>query len=321
MKDICRSNIDALVGELQERGCSGNLNGTHLPVMICGREALTFDYVDIKGNARQQKLPKLPSSFDALTKNVIKGAWEKTGYFPWNPKRFLEHRFVRHELYVDKNGNAIDELDSKSGVINNLLDTVRLNVKILNDAGFNGDVFAIKLNKYSTAAAPQNQVENDRRKRVRALATGKLTSNRLHQVTGGGAISTEEVQIADEYTQLMADYNAKKKGHVRLEKQFKLQTEGEAILGSVGGKEHVDKIRANAKLTKVLQYGYGEDYKKYVRQPFDKKFASDALISLNTKKAWPGIIEDPGCFDESPPRYPVMGKPNLPVSAKRQSKL
>ena len=143
MKDICRSNIDALVGELQERGCSGNLNGTHLPVMICGREALTFDYVDSKGNARQQKLPKLPSSFDALTKNVIKGAWEKTGYFPWNPKRFLEHRFVRHELYVDENGNAIDELDSKSGVINNLLDTVRLNVKILNDAGFNGDVFAI----------------------------------------------------------------------------------------------------------------------------------------------------------------------------------
>ena len=119
----------------------------------------------------------------------------------------------------------------------------------------------------------------------------------------------------------MADYNAKKKGPVRLEKQFKLQTEGEAILGSVGGKEHVDKIRANAKLTKVLQYGYGEDYKKYVRQPFDKKFASDALISLNTKKAWPAIIEDPGCFDESPPRYPVMGKPNLPVSAKRQSKL
>ena len=31
----------------------------------------------------------------------------------------------------------------KRGVINNLLDTVRLNVKILNDAGFNGDVFAI----------------------------------------------------------------------------------------------------------------------------------------------------------------------------------
>ena len=171
--------------------------------------------------------------------------------------------------------------------------------------------FQQKLNKYSTAAAPQNQVENDRRKRVKALATGKLTSNRLHQVTGGGAISTEEVQIADEYTQLMADYNAKKKGHVRLEKQFKLQTEGEAILGSVGGKEHVDKIRANAKLTKVLQYGYGEDYKKYVRQPFDKKFASDALISLNTKKAWPAIIEDPGCFDESPTPIPSYGETEL----------
>ena len=161
--------------------------------------------------------------------------------------------------------------------------------------------FQQKLNKYSAAAAPQNQVENDRRKRVRALITGKLTSNRLHQVTGGGAISTEEVQIADKYAHLMADYNAKKKSHVLLEQQFKLQKEAEAILGDVGGKEHVDKIRANANLTKIVRYGYGEDYKMYVRQPFDKEFASDALISLNMKRAWPGIIEDPGCFDDSPP--------------------
>ena len=129
---------------------------------------------------------------------------------------------------------------------------------------------------------PQNQGKNDRRKQVRALATGKLTSIRLHQVTGGGAISTGEVQIVDDYTQLMADYNAKKKSHVRLEKQFKMQTETEVILGGVGGNEHIDKISANVKLTKILQYKYSEDYKKYVRQPFDKKFLLDALIFLNT---------------------------------------
>ena len=58
----------------------------------------------------------------------------------------------------------------------------------------------------------------------------------------------------DECTQLMADYNAKKNGHVRLEKHFKLQTEANVILGGVSGRDHVDKIRANAKLTKILQY-------------------------------------------------------------------
>ena len=31
---------------------------------------------------------------------------------------------------------------------------------------------------------------------------------------------------------------------------FKFQTEVETILGGIGGKEHVNEIRANAKLTK-----------------------------------------------------------------------
>ena len=55
----------------------------------------------------------------------------------------MEHRFVHHELYIDENGNAIDELDSKSGVVNNLLNTVGLDINILNRMCLNGDVFAI----------------------------------------------------------------------------------------------------------------------------------------------------------------------------------
>lgn len=143
LKDICRNNIDVLVEELQKRGGSGNLNGTHLPVMLCGREAGTQTYVDAAGNEKQQALPSLPSSFDALTEDVIKGAWEKTGYFPWNPDKFLNHKYVRHELYVDKDGNPVVDIDSKSNKIKTLLEILDKNIELLNDAGFNGDVFAI----------------------------------------------------------------------------------------------------------------------------------------------------------------------------------
>ena len=54
--------------------------------MLCGRDARTDTYTDAGGHQKQQALPSLPSSFDALTEDVIKGAWEKTGYYPWNPE-------------------------------------------------------------------------------------------------------------------------------------------------------------------------------------------------------------------------------------------
>ena len=129
--------------ELQKRGGSGNLNETHLLVMLCGRDARADTYIDAGGHQKQQTLPSLPSSFDALTEDVIKGAWEKTGYFPWNPDKFLNHKYVRHELYVDEHGNPMVELDSKSDKINTFLQQLDMNIKKLNDAGFNGDVFAI----------------------------------------------------------------------------------------------------------------------------------------------------------------------------------
>ena len=139
--DICRANINVLVEELKKRGVSGNLNGTHLPVMLCGREAGTQTYIDAVGREKQQALPSLPLSFDALTEDVIKGAWEKTGYFPWNPENFLNHKYIRHELYVDKDGNPVVDIDSKSNKIKTLLEILDNNIKTLNDAGLNGDVF------------------------------------------------------------------------------------------------------------------------------------------------------------------------------------
>lgn len=65
-KGVCRNNIDALVEDLQKRGGSGNLNGTHLPVMLCGRDARTDTYIDaggIKSNRHfQASLPLLTHS-------------------------------------------------------------------------------------------------------------------------------------------------------------------------------------------------------------------------------------------------------------------
>lgn len=46
------------------------------------------------------------------------------------------------------------ELDSKSDKINTFLQQLDMNIKKLNDAGFNGDVFAIKINQRKAAAAP-----------------------------------------------------------------------------------------------------------------------------------------------------------------------
>ena len=89
------------------------------------------------------KLVKLAALQTHVTGMVIKGAWEKTVYFPWNSDKFLNHKYVRHELYVDEHGNPMVELDSKSDKINTFLQQLDMNIKKLNDAGFNGDVFAI----------------------------------------------------------------------------------------------------------------------------------------------------------------------------------
>jgi len=61
------------------------------------------------------------------------------------------------------------DIDSKSNKIKNLLEILDNDIKILNDAGLNGDVFAIKIDERRAETAPQNQVGKSPRKRVRLV--------------------------------------------------------------------------------------------------------------------------------------------------------
>ena len=124
-----------------------------------------------------------------------------------------------------------------------------------------------------------------------------------------------------EHQKLVRAHKARKKSHEKLQKQFKLQNDAMEIIRGVGGKEHVGKINAVAKLTKVLQYGYGANYKDHVDKSNFKKVAWDALKALNTEKTWPDIMENPSSFGEStPPHAQTMRKAILPVSVRRKRK-
>ena len=106
-----------------------------------------------------------------------------------------------------------------------------------------------------------------------------------------------------EHQNLVHAHKVRKKSHKKLQKQFKF-----------GGKKHVGKISAVAKLTKVLQYGYDANYKDHVEKSNFKKVAQDALKALNTEKTWPDDMENPSSFGESspPPHAQTMRKPYCP---------
>ena len=92
------------------------------------------------------------------------------------------------------------------------------------------------------------------------------------------------------------------------------------IIRGVGGKEHVRKINAVTKLTKVLQYGYGAKYKDHIDKSNFKEVAWDALSALNTEKSWPDIMGDPGNFCDSTPPRPDYDKSSIARERERNKK-
>lgn len=123
-----------------------------------------------------------------------------------------------------------------------------------------------------------------------------------------------------EHQKLIHAHKKRKKSHENLQKRFKLQKDAMEIIRGVGGKEHVRKINAVAKLTKVLQYGYGAKYKDHIDKSNFKEVAWDALSALNLEKRWPDIMGDPGNFCDSTPQRPDYEKSSIARERERNKR-
>ena len=135
-----------------------------------------------------------------------------------------------------------------------------------------------------------------------------------------GALSTEQTLMDREHQKLIHAHKKREKSHENLQKRFKLQNDAMEIIRGVGGKEHVRKINAVTKLTKVLQYGYGGKYNEHIDKSNFKKVALDALSALNTEKSWPDIMEDPGNFCDSTPPRPDYEKSSIARERERNKR-
>ena len=179
----------------------------------------------------QQKLEKRISNTKKLLSKV-----KNNSQASLNEIRLIENQIRNREALVQLFDNQVRSAEMKIVQKNNEIQRLREKLKQLKQQYRKLFLYAYKhrgnYNKvmYLLASSDYNEALRRNRylKKVAAIQRKQAALIKQHQVL-----------IAKQIEQ------------INMEKQFKLQTEGEAILGSAGGKEHVDKIRANAKLTKL----------------------------------------------------------------------
>ena len=127
-KTFYRRNLEKLVKYRRER--NDKVRQTDFPLLVFG-----------KGSNDQNEDVLLENAFDkafAVTKNKM--VWEKIGITPFT-RKCLSDSNVAHELILLADGTI--DLDADPSTVA-LMDYEKKNnaaIKVLNDAGFNGEVF------------------------------------------------------------------------------------------------------------------------------------------------------------------------------------